>query len=82
MHTITLSVSDEAKDKFMWLLSHFSPHEVQQATQSATIDQSHPSGKKMVEWLLQQPALDWSNLGDPVAWQKAQREESSPWESS
>lgn len=80
MHTITLSISDEAKDKFMWLLSHFSPTEVQHKTVVSSAEHSLSSGKRMVEWLAQQQPLDWSNVGDPVTWQKAQRDEPSPWE--
>jgi hypothetical protein len=34
MHTITLKVSDRINDKFLWLLSHFSPDEVQILEQS------------------------------------------------
>jgi hypothetical protein len=82
MHTITLSISDEAKDKFMWLLSHFSPTEVQQNVPASLSEQSLSSGSRVVEWLQQQPRLDWSNIGDPVTWQKAQRDEPSPWEST
>jgi hypothetical protein len=34
MRTITLKVSDRINDKFLWLLSHFSPEEVQIIDQS------------------------------------------------
>lgn len=80
MYTITLSISDEAKDKFMWLLSHFSPTEGQPNVPASLSKQSLPSVSRPVEWLKQQLRLSWSNIVDPVTWQKAQRDEPYPWE--
>jgi hypothetical protein len=82
MHTITLTVSDEAKDKFLWLLSHFLPDEVKQEPIAQTAQSVITSGKQITDFLRQQIPLDWSNIGDPVEWQKQQRNESSPWETA
>jgi len=81
MHTITLTISDDVRDRFLWLLSHFLPEEVVVNSDSQSIVCSDlTSGQKMTHFLQQQPPLDWSNIGDPIAWQKQQRNDASPWE--
>jgi hypothetical protein len=57
MHTITLTVSDEAKDKFLWLLSHFLPDEVKQEPIAQTAQSVITSGKQITDFLRQQIPL-------------------------